>query len=545
MNQGAAHDTSALPGGHKVIDAGAERRSWRQIIGFEMPNNSRLHELVDKFFVSVDWFMMVFHEPLFRQRYQALLESDQVAYHEENFLWLFAVVVALGAKYEARATTVSVQRVALEKLSLDLLAQVEARFLNLIGCATLEAVQICILVGSCLLFSGRPNVGLGISAAGVKIAQVINLHREKRWTDSSAAVLETKRRTWWALEVYDKYAAVAFGRPCTIDDADCSINMISDVLGEAPNPLLICHQHKFQLYRIMGRFIGRRRLPNDLRNARAIQEELTQWRDQLPSELQMDTYLNASDEEPTCIQMQVLSLQLTYDNLQIILHRSVTVGEGTKVRATPDGLYSLEQLLEAGMRTASLHRFPRILQASRKTHADMHVGITLFTAGVVLCVICLAQPLSPASERAKQGIMQIIRMCKDNADNHSAASKQSVAILERLVAVVLQRENQVITGQDAAAITDPANTLTTAPETYQLVAQNSEAATSQVVELRRSQRQPHTNEQSESISGTATEQTGLPSAGLDWMTDPLLMTDFEFSEASQLFLWTNDADLDG
>lgn len=147
----------------------------------------------------------VFHEPLFRQRYQTLLESDQVAYHEESFLWLFAVVVALGAKYEARATTASVQRTALEKLSLDLLAQVEARFLNLIGCATLEAVQICILVGSCLLFSGRPNVGLGISAAGVKIAQVINLHREKRWTDSSAAVRETKRRTWWALEVYDKY----------------------------------------------------------------------------------------------------------------------------------------------------------------------------------------------------------------------------------------------------------------------------------------------------------------------------------------------------
>lgn len=320
--------------------------------------------------------------------------------------------------------------------------------------------------------------------------------------------------------------------------------MISDVLGEAPNPLLVCHQHKFRLYRIMGRFIGRQRLPNDLRNARAIQEELTQWRDQLPSELQIETYLNASNEEPTCIQMQVLALQLTYDNLQIILHRSVAVGEGSKVRATPDGLYSLEQLLEAGMRTASLHRFPRILQACRKTHADMHVGITLFTAGVVLCVICLAQPLSPASQRAKQGIMQIIRMCKDNADNHSAASKQSVAILERLVAVVLQRENQVITGQDAAAITDPANAMAPVADTYRPATQNSEASTSRVVELRRSQRQPQTNEQSDIISGTTTDQTGLPSAGLDWMTDPLLMTEFEFSEASQLFLWTNDADLD-
>lgn len=124
-------------------------------------------------------------------------------YHEENFLWLFAVVVALGAKYEAKSAAPD-ERDTLQRLSRDLLAQVEARFLHLIGCATLEAVQICILVGSCLLFSGRPNVGLGISAAGVKIAQVINLHREKRWTDPSEAVRETKRRTWWALEVYDK-----------------------------------------------------------------------------------------------------------------------------------------------------------------------------------------------------------------------------------------------------------------------------------------------------------------------------------------------------
>lgn len=333
-----------------------------------------------------------------------------------------------------------------------------------------------------------------------------------------------------------RYAAVAFGRPCTIDDVDCSVEMIRNVPGDLPNPLLLCHEHKFRLYRIMGRFIGRRRLPNDSTNARVIQQELTQWRAQLPAELQMESYLDALDEDPSCVQMQALALHLTYDNLQIVLHRSVAVGEGSKVRTTPDGLYSLEQLVEAGLRTASLHRFPRILRACRKTHADMHVGITLFTAGVVLCIICLAQPLSVSSQRAKQGIMHIIKMCKDSADNQSAASRQSVALLERLVSAILQVENQVITGQDSIAMTeaeaDSTGTAQPSHPALQDSSQDIEAAP---------QPGAQDNGNAETIPS---EQAGVPSSGLDWMTDPLLMSDFEFSEASQLFLWTNDADLD-
>lgn len=92
----------------------------------------------------------------------------------------------------------------MKKLSTDIMGQIEAKFLQFMGCATLEAVQISVLLGSFLLFNGRPNVGLAISAAGVKIAQVINLHRESLWPDCSAVEREARRRTWWTLEVFDK-----------------------------------------------------------------------------------------------------------------------------------------------------------------------------------------------------------------------------------------------------------------------------------------------------------------------------------------------------
>ncbi len=60
LDPGPGQDTSALPGGNKIIDPTTSgRRHWRQIVGMQLPDDSTLTSLVDKFFVSVDWFMMV------------------------------------------------------------------------------------------------------------------------------------------------------------------------------------------------------------------------------------------------------------------------------------------------------------------------------------------------------------------------------------------------------------------------------------------------------------------------------------------------------
>lgn len=116
------------------------------------------------------------------------------------------LVIALGAHYLALAPSPNQNQNAVnyQKLSKDLLANIEIRFLQIISSSTLETVQICILLGSFLLFNGRPNAGLGISGSGVKIAQVVGLHHESLWKEVSPAKREERRRTWWALEVFDK-----------------------------------------------------------------------------------------------------------------------------------------------------------------------------------------------------------------------------------------------------------------------------------------------------------------------------------------------------
>ncbi|KAM3460709.1 hypothetical protein BB8028_0002g15170 [Beauveria bassiana] len=547
LDSSPSQDTSALPGGNKILDwQPPRRRHWRQIVGLQLPNDATLSQFVDKFFVSVDWFMMLLEESLFRERYSLLLESSHVVHHEENYLWLTMIVVALGAHYSSLSEAPGQSQADLKKLATDIMGQIEAKFLELMGCATLEAVQISVLLGSFLLFNGRPNIGLAISAAGVKIAQVINLHRESLWRDCSAVEREARRRTWWTLEVFDKYFAIAFGRPCIVDDTDCNVGMISQVGPAHSNTSvdgnLPFHNCKFRLYRIMGQFLGRRRQMDQKSTVQSIHEELTHWRNQLPNRLRIESYRDMPPGQELPIpQMQAIALQLTYDNLQIVLHRTVAFGQGSKVQNTPEGLFSLRHLMKAALRTSDLHAFPNSLHAMRRTHASMHIGITLFTAGIVLCIAALSQPLSDTSQKAKSGVMHIIRACKDSADPQNVGSRQSIAVLERLVTVVLQHENQLITG--SAAVADPSDTGET--QTAPVVGQSMSEIESAPTDLTQSHHGvgASQNEFGLDIATTmpgAEPTQGATLDGLDWDGSLSVLMDSGLADASQMWLWQEE-----
>ncbi|KAE8323834.1 fungal-specific transcription factor domain-containing protein [Aspergillus sergii] len=459
QHQTLGYDTSALPGGKKTYSPLLSSPiPWRDGIGIQLPPRQVLDELVTQFFDSVDWFMMgqVFHEGSFRQRYDSLITSVHVAGPDNNFLWLVMLVLALGAHYSSLREPLNEHHRNLSVLSEKLLTQIEYRFLQIIGCPNVEAVQVCVLLGSFHLFNGRPTVGMGVLGSGIKIAQVIGLHRESMWHNLSEVAQESRRRSWWALEVFDKYAAVAFGRPCSIDDSDCNIGLVTDVGDISPrqSPLLTYHQWKFRLYRIMGPFLGRRLQSNRLDTVRAIHGQLVAWGRELPDSLRLETYgESGSSGDAPLIQLAALALQLTYDNLRIILHRSVAFGDigrevglAGRVVETESTAFSRQQLLESALRTSELYRYSHLLQASRRTHAVMHIGICLFTSGVVLCALSLMEPLSITSQKAKAGIMQIIRLQKERVSNQHVLSLQSVRILEDLVNVVMQAEQRTILG---------------------------------------------------------------------------------------------------
>lgn len=68
-----------------------------------------------------------------------------------------------------------------------------------------EAVQTSILLASFYLYHERPNLAFAILGAGVNSAQAMGLHRESSWKHDSVIARETRRRTWWALYVFDRF----------------------------------------------------------------------------------------------------------------------------------------------------------------------------------------------------------------------------------------------------------------------------------------------------------------------------------------------------
>ncbi|KAK9429586.1 fungal-specific transcription factor domain-containing protein [Lipomyces doorenjongii] len=438
------YDTSALPGGKEMGGSGsASAKSWQDTIGLPLPPREVLDTLIDRFFDSVNWFMMVFHEEHFRRRYEHLLASTEgVKSVDNNFLWLTSLALGLGAHYSSLGRSTGQDESSLRQLSETVLTRVEHNF-----CRSFH------------LFNGRPTVGLGILGSGVKIAQIMGLHRESMWKGVSDINRELRRRTWWALEVFDKYAAIAFGRTCTIDESDCSVEPPANVglegqLVSHQSSQLEYHRQKFKLYRLMGPFLGRRSQTDRLETVNNLHAQLLLWQRQLPGSVRLQTYKDdVPPEKPSLCQLQALALQLTYDNLQIILHRSVAFGDsrhdmtyaGTTACGQDSSLHR-EELLQSALRTSELSHYSSILQACRRTHAIMHVGICLFTAGVVLCAISLSEPLSLSSQKAKTGIMAIIRLHQNSFSDQHLLSAQSARILEDSVAAVMRFEQQLILG---------------------------------------------------------------------------------------------------
>jgi hypothetical protein len=102
--------------------------------------------------------------------------------------------------------------------------------------------------------------------------------------------------------------------------------------------------------------------------------------------------------------------------------------------------FSKQQCWKSAMRTSLLsEEHWDILQAARTTPFGAHVGIHSFTAGVMLGIFALSNPLSNQVHEAKRGIARIIRV-RSTPGYKAAVWTQSAGILEELLRLVLAEE---------------------------------------------------------------------------------------------------------
>jgi hypothetical protein len=195
--------TSALPGG--ISRAQGDLITVEQLLGLELPSKRVTDYFLNKYIDTVHWFMMIFHEPTFRSKYEKLMTTRSFQRCRSNEVMFILLVLSIGAHYapdeEVAQKFPTFQLSTFRRLSLK---KIEDNLHALYDAAEIEAVQVCCLLGSWYVYHGRPNLAYVILGAALRCSQLMLLHRECTWRGVTELQREERRRVFWALFVFDR-----------------------------------------------------------------------------------------------------------------------------------------------------------------------------------------------------------------------------------------------------------------------------------------------------------------------------------------------------
>lgn len=203
-----------------------------------------------------------------------------------------------------------------------------------------------------------------------------------------------------------------------------------------------------------------------IKRVQEINQQLLRWEESVPAELRLKTFSsldqNTTPDLPARIfQLQALALQLSYNNIQLVLHRPLLVYNGVLSlgphvsRPQPPDLStdfwesSKELCWTSARHISCVDEYPAILRLVRNFHAASHIGIQTFTAGVMLGIFALSKPFSAQAQEAKRSIGRLIKMPK-HLGYRTTISDQTGRILERLLRLILAEELKMLTSDELA-----------------------------------------------------------------------------------------------
>ncbi|KAL3255833.1 hypothetical protein ABHI18_008014 [Aspergillus niger] len=494
----APGNTSALPGGAFLSTRNLGHASREESTslaehfpGLILPSRAISDFLLQSYWDSVHWFTLLFHIPSFEHSYRQILDDQCVTARQRGTAVLILMALTLGATYapDEQSMQMGISRSELCVLQENMLNQIRSHFFDMLDTGGVECVQLCILLSTFHLYTGKPNLAMPILGAGIRSAQAQGLHKEALWGPANEIVVEVRRRTWWALYVFDRFASITYGRPPSISDSHCAVAMPRDLddlmtvhpvfslnhhresnADRPPATLGAYQRHKFELYSIAAPIIGDIYDLNEgkweavINQAVEINTKLVAWFDTLPLELRLEHHLDLDashltrQEAEVCrvFELQALVLQLAYDNIQIILHRPFLRYTRRLMTQSSRSLYSdaqptsFEQCEHCARRTCSIMpRYQRVLRAAQTTQAAAYIAIQNFTAGVTLGMVALCNLGSVQSLDAKRGVANSIALQKMLAAC-SVVSSQTVKVLKELLELIFRRELQSLLGQSAA-----------------------------------------------------------------------------------------------
>ncbi|KIW86562.1 hypothetical protein Z517_01960 [Fonsecaea pedrosoi CBS 271.37] len=474
----------------------------------ELPPPHVIDYALESYSYSVHWFMLLLHEPSLNAELRGLITTGFVRADRISFLILVVLVIGIGAKYSTRSEAEArCPGFDMDGLGNQLIRKAEDRLLDVFDQANIEAVQISILLSSYYVYHSRPNRSFALVGSAFKVAQALGLQQESRWKMDDPVLREVWRRLCWALYTAEVFSAISFGTPCNVHDSDWDVSFPGNIddtsttcpgfdsieryEDEAFGPVTIAsyQRYKFRLYRIAStitRNIYLRSgatLSEVVREIKAINHRLLRWEKCIPPELRLKNLKYSSTDRTSMrtirtFQLQALALQLSYDNIQLVLHRPLlTINRvprsphaAPQVGNDPDQMVlhtSIEavdttmirtskyQCWVSSMRTSKIGEHAEILAAAQNTHGAAYAGIQSFTAGVVLGIFALSDPSSDQAHQAKRAVGRIIKLPQLHRFR-TTVSDQCGVVLEELIRLILAEEMKALlteaesSGQDRA-----------------------------------------------------------------------------------------------
>ncbi|KAF5500390.1 putative transcriptional regulatory protein [Colletotrichum siamense] len=348
------------------------------------------------------------------------------------------------------------------------------------------------------------------------MSHALGLHRGQK--DGSFDDIEERKRVWWTIYTWDRFASISYGRPLSINDEDYNVDLPAE-FSESPffgseatqaQVTGVCYSpyqtELTQLYliaspalkQIFGSLSARATCQYFDSEHRSlitnVIQRLSSWRRNLPPELCLDL---KRDYDPSntgwgvrAHLLQSLSLQLTFDNLLIVLHRPFlarqlenlslsspgpngsSVAEMISPSASHGGPQSLasqgsvhsphenqdlgieptaisEQWWDAAVRTSSVTELPQLTQLATESHLVAFVAMNMFNAAIVLILVALSDPLSDQAQGIKRPITKVFRL-EELLGQRSSLSSQSSAVLKNLIRLLLRREGEAMIGTAAS-----------------------------------------------------------------------------------------------
>lgn len=469
-----------------------------------------VYTLLEDYFDAVHWFSLAIYEPKLRRELQSI--ADGCARPSQRpFLVLLAIMLGMAAWYrhQRSGTDLNDSSDDYGKWSSELIRFVESNLVELMDQPSVTAAQTCILLGSHYVYHGRPNLSFSLLGATIKISQSLGLHRQYQRRNTED--IEESKRVWWTIYTWDRFASITYGRPLGINDKDCNLEMPEDILenpkfivSDSDQRNMICYStYQRELNRLyllaspaLKAIFGSRTFGSSEQLAgdtyfslvKHATQKLHRWRRSLPHHLALDLTRDFRPDGSIKLRayaLQSLSLQLTHDNLLIVLHRPLIARKVHNLSAvskefTEDsemnhpanhptvasfsshsepsledtflgaGPASSELWMEAAVRTSKVIELPVLAQLATDSHLVAFLAINLFNAAIVLAVMAISEPLSDSAQEIKRTITRILRL-QDLLGKRSALSKQSTAVLKNVITMLLNRESAAMLAPITAA----------------------------------------------------------------------------------------------